>query len=46
LYKELKESIILAKENYKIWQENSIKLYEKKFSEEIWRENFKRIIKI
>jgi glycosyltransferase involved in cell wall biosynthesis len=44
LYQELKESIILAKENYKIWQENSIKLYEEKFSEEIWRENFKRII--
>jgi len=44
LHKELKDSIILAKENYKIWQENSIKLYEEKFSEEIWRENFKRII--
>lgn len=44
LYDGLKSAIILSKENYKIWQENSIKLYEEKFGEEKWRENFKRII--
>ena len=44
LYQELKEAILEAKDNYKIWQKNSITLYEKKFSEEIWRDNFKRII--
>jgi len=46
LYNELKDAIILAKNNYQIWQKNSIKLYERKFSEEIWRENFKRIINV
>jgi len=44
LYEELKNAISEAGDNYQIWQENSINLYEEKFSEEIWRENFKRII--
>ena len=45
LYTELKNAIAQAAEDYKIWQKNSIKLYEEKFSEEIWRENFINIIK-
>jgi glycosyltransferase involved in cell wall biosynthesis len=44
LYSELKSSIIQASYEYNTWQENSIKLYEEKFSEEIWRENFRRIV--
>jgi len=45
LYSELKYTLIQAREDYEKWQANSIKLYEEKFSEEIWRENFRRIIK-
>ena len=44
LYEELKNAIILAKNNYKQWQENSVKFYEERFSQEVWRKNFKRII--
>ena len=44
LYSELKNSIKQATKEYNTWQENSIELYEEKFSEEIWRENFRRMI--
>lgn len=44
LYEELKKSIIEATENYKEWQKNSLDLFNKKFSSEIWNKNFKKII--
>lgn len=46
LYKELKDSIENAILNYKDWQKNSINLYENKFSEEKWKENFQGIIDV
>ena len=39
LVKALKES----EKKYEDWKENSIKLYETKFSEKIWKENFLKI---
>lgn len=44
LYTELKLSIEEASLNYKTWQENSIKLFNSKFSPTIWQKNFKKII--
>jgi len=44
LYDELKSSIEEASSKYKIWQENSLKLFNDKFSPTIWKENFQRII--
>ena len=44
LYTELKLSIEEANLNYKTWQENSIKLFNDKFSPTIWQENFKKIL--
>lgn len=40
---EIKRAIEIGIDNYKIWQEESVKIYEEKFSEEIWFENLKRI---
>ena len=45
LYSELKNAIVEATNNYKQWQENSIKLFNQKFAPKIWIENFKKIIK-
>ena len=45
LYSELKNAIVEATNNYKQWQENSIKLFNQKFAPKIWLENFKKIIK-
>ena len=44
IYSELKMAIEEATINYKQWQENSIKLFEQKFSPKIWLENFKNIL--
>ena len=44
LYGELKNSINEAVDNYKIWQENSLDLFDRKFSPRVWIENFKKII--
>jgi hypothetical protein len=44
LYTELKEAIDEASSEYKRWQENSLKLFNERFSPKIWKENFKNII--
>jgi glycosyltransferase involved in cell wall biosynthesis len=44
LYLQLKEAIEKAIYEYQNWQKESINIYEKKFSEEIWSINFKKII--
>ena len=44
LYDELKASIEESSTNYKQWQENSLKLFNDKFSPIIWKKNFKKII--
>ncbi len=44
LYSELKLAIEESSLNYKEWQENSLKLFNDKFSPEIWKKKFKKII--
>jgi len=44
LYMQLKEAIERAIDEYEDWQKESIALYEEKFSEELWLDNFRRII--
>jgi len=44
LYDELRSSIEESSINYKKWQENSLKLFNDKFSPEVWKKNFKKII--
>jgi glycosyltransferase involved in cell wall biosynthesis len=44
LYMQLKEAIERAIDEYKDWQKESIALYEEKFSEELWLDNFRSII--
>ena len=44
LYKELKEAINESVDNYKLWQENSLELFDKKFSPKVWIKNFTNII--
>ena len=46
LFKELRESIEIAVDNYKIWKENSLNIFDEKFSPKIWQENFKNIFEI
>ncbi|WP_428737644.1 glycosyltransferase family 4 protein [Sulfurimonas sp.] len=45
MYKELINSIEEAIVNFKSWQENSVKLFHKRFAPDIWLENFENIIK-
>lgn len=45
MYKELKNAIIEANSEYKKWQENSLELFESKFSPNIWQEKFENIVK-
>jgi len=45
LYSELKEAIIQAAEEYKVWKRRSIEIYEEIFSERIWKKTFKKIFK-
>jgi len=44
LYSEIKGAIEESNLNYKIWQENSLKLFNDKFSPRVWKKNFKKII--
>lgn len=44
LYMQLKEAIERAIDEYEDWQKESIALYEEKFSEELWLDNFRSII--
>jgi glycosyltransferase involved in cell wall biosynthesis len=44
LYLQLKKAIEKAIYEYQNWQKESINIYEKKFSEEVWLVNFKKII--
>lgn len=41
LISSLKESIIEAADSTSVWQEGSVKLYEERFSEEIWLKNLR-----
>jgi glycosyltransferase involved in cell wall biosynthesis len=44
LYSELKDSIMDAIQNHKIWKLNSIEKFNNKFSPKIWQENFRNIL--
>ena len=44
MYEELKSSIVQGRSEYKSWQENSLELFNSKFSPSIWLKNFKNII--
>jgi|SaaInl8_200m_RNA_FD_contig_123_19987_length_7179_multi_5_in_1_out_0_4 glycosyltransferase involved in cell wall biosynthesis len=44
MYEELKSAISEASSQYKSWQENSLELFNQKFSSKVWLENFKNII--
>jgi hypothetical protein len=41
---QLKEAIERAVDEYEDWQKESIALYEERFSEELWLDNFRSII--
>lgn len=45
MYEELKSAIGEANSQYKKWQENSLELFNSKYSPSIWLENFRNIIK-
>ena len=44
LYQELITAIERAIDEYKNWQKESIEIYEQRFSEDIWIENFKKVL--
>lgn len=46
LYIDLVDSIKEATYEYKVWQKNSLELFNKKFSPKVWKDNFNNIINI
>lgn len=44
MYKEIQSAMYDAVENYRQWQENSLKLFNDKFSPSVWLNNFKNIL--
>lgn len=44
MYSELKNAILEATRDYKKWQENSLKLFNDRFSPGVWLSNFKNIL--
>jgi glycosyltransferase involved in cell wall biosynthesis len=44
MYEELKSAIFQASNQYRKWQENSLALFENKFSPTVWLENVNRIV--
>lgn len=44
MYEELKSAIFEANSDYKKWQENSLELFNSKFSPNVWLKNFENII--
>lgn len=44
LYSELKSAIEESNSQYRTWQENSLKLFNNRFSPEIWQNNLKKIL--